>query len=206
MASTDFTTVVFDLGGVLIDWNPRYLYRQLFADEAAMEDFLAQVCTPAWNDEQDAGRSLAEATALLIAAHPHHAHHIAAYYGRLGEMFGGPIAGSVAVLAELRRAGQQRLYALTNWSHETFPYARQTFDFLAWFEGIVVSGAERMRKPFPGIYRRLLERYALEPRQTLFIDDNLANVRAAEALGFTGIHFCSPEQLRAALVAQRVLA
>ncbi|WP_375419129.1 HAD family hydrolase [uncultured Hymenobacter sp.] len=205
MATSTFTTVVFDLGGVLIDWNPRYLYRRIFADEAEMEAFLATVCTPAWNDEQDAGRPLAEATALLVGQHPQHAAAIRAYYDRLGEMFSGPIAGSVAVLEELRQAGRHRLYALTNWSHETFPYAQRTFDFLAWFEGIVVSGTEQTRKPYPAIYHTLLRRYALDPVQTLFIDDNATNIRAAEALGLTGIHFHSPEQLRAALVGHRVL-
>ena len=206
MKTTPFTAVVFDLGGVLIDWNPRYLYRQLFADPVEMEAFLATVCSPAWNDEQDAGRPLAEATAQLVAQHPHHAAAIEAYYGRLGEMFGGPITGSVALLRELRQAGQHRLYALTNWSHETFPYARRTFDFLAWFEGIVVSGEERTRKPFPTIYQTLLRRYSLDAARTLFIDDNPANIRAAEAAGLTGIAFESPVQLRAALVKHGMLS
>jgi len=206
MTHSPYTTVVFDLGGVLIDWNPRYLYRKIFADEAEVEDFISRVCTQAWNEEQDAGRPLAEATALLMSEYPQHAAHIEAYYSRFDEMFSGPITGTVAVLAEIKQAGQHRLYALTNWAHETFPYALQTFAFLHWFEGIVVSGTEKTRKPFPAIYQTLLQRYAIDPAHTIFIDDNAANVRAAQEAGITSIQFRSPEHLRADLVAHGVLS
>lgn len=189
-------TVVFDLGGVLVDWDPRYLYRSLFDDEAAMERFLAEVCTPEWNLAQDAGRPWAEAVAMLSAQHPRHAEHIAAYRTRWLDTLRGPIQPTVDLLGELREQGV-RLYALTNWSQETFPLARERFDFLGWFEGIVVSGEEQLIKPDPEIFRRLIQRYAIEPAHTLYIDDSLRNVAAAEALGMHGWHFQSADALRA---------
>jgi len=134
------TTVVFDLGGVLIDWNPRHLYRRLFAgDEAAMEAFLGTICTQAWNVMQDRGRSFAEGAALLKARHPDQSALIDAYGARFGEMMAGEIAGTVAILEELHRRGVT-LYALSNWSRETFPFAQQRFSFLERFRGIVISG------------------------------------------------------------------
>jgi len=192
--------VVFDLGGVLIDWDPRHLYRKIFAgDEAAMERFLAEVCSPAWNIAQDAGRSWAEGIALLTARHPRHAGHIAAFRGRWPEMLGGPIAGSVAILGELRAAGTP-LYALTNWSQETFPIAVALYDFLGWFDGIVVSGREGVVKPDPRLYGVLLDRYGLDPDAVVYIDDNAANAMAATRLGLHGLHFTDPASLRTDLV------
>lgn len=193
-------TVVFDLGGVLVDWDPRYLYRSLFDDEAAMERFLAEVCTPEWNLAQDAGRPWAEAVATLSAQHPEFAGPIAAYHSRWLETLRGPIPPTVDLLARLRDAGV-RLYALTNWSQETFPLARERFDFLGWFEGIVVSGEEKLIKPDPEIFHRLIRRYAIEPGRTLYIDDSLKNVAAAEALGMHGWHFQGADGLRARLQA-----
>ena len=192
--------VVFDLGGVLIDWNPRYLYRQLFpGDEAAMEAFLAEVTTAEWNVQQDAGRPWEEAVEALAAEHPERRDLIAAYWLRWGEMLGGAIEPTVEILAQLRRTGI-RLIALTNWSAETFPIARPRFAFLEWFEGIVVSGEVGVAKPDERIFRHLIERHALEPSSTLFIDDSEANVRTAASLGFRTIRFESPEQLRTHLV------
>ncbi|MDE2315041.1 MAG: HAD family phosphatase [Xanthomonadaceae bacterium] len=190
-------TVVFDLGGVLIDWNPRYLYRRLFDNEAAMERFLAGVCTSAWNEQQDAGRPWSEAVDSLSAQFPQHAGLIAAYRDGWREMLGGVIQGSVDLLAELKRRGV-RLYALTNWSHETFPLAKEIerFGFLHSFEGIVVSGEERLIKPDPRIYQRLLGRYAIEPGRAVYIDDARRNVDAAEALGMRAWWFRGPEGLR----------
>lgn len=182
--------VIFDLGGVLIDWNPRHLYRKLFGDEAEMERFLDTVCTPAWNAEQDAGRPIAVAVAELSARHPEHSALIEAFYARWPEMLAGAIEDSVAVLARLRALGVP-LYALTNWSAETFPLARARFDFLGWFRGIVVSGEVGMKKPDPAIFRLCLERFALAPGDAVFIDDAPANVAAAEALGLTGLRFTS---------------
>jgi 2-haloacid dehalogenase len=192
-------TVVFDIGGVLIDWNPRYLYRKLLPDEAAVERFLAEVCTSAWNTEQDLGRPWAEAVAQLCARFPDQAALITAYHERWGETIGGAIDGTVAVLRELRDAGVP-LYALTNFSAEKFTLARARFDFLDWFDGIVVSGEERLGKPDPRIYRLLLDRYRLAAETTVYLDDAPANVAAARAVGMTGLRFTGPDQLRADLV------
>ena len=197
--------VVFDLGGVLIDWDPRHLYRKLLADEAAVEEFLATVCTPEWNAELDRGRPFAEGVAELVERHPEHAANIAAYHERWPEMLAGEIGGSVEVLAELRAAGMP-LYALTNWSAETFAITRHRFEFLDWFDGLVVSGQERMTKPDPAIFRLLLDRFGLDPAATVFVDDAEANVAAARRLGIDAIRFTGPEDLRRELVARRLLA
>ncbi len=198
-------SVVFDLGAVLIDWDPRYLYRELFpGDEPAMERFLAEICSPAWNHRQDEGRTWAEATAELVARHPAERTRIEAYHAGWERMLGGPIPGSVAILAELRERGTP-LYALTNWSSETFPIARARYDFLGWFTGIVVSGDERVAKPDPAIYRILLARHALVPERTCFIDDREENVAGARALGMDGIRFTDPAALRADLAARGLL-
>jgi 2-haloacid dehalogenase len=188
--------VVFDLGGVLIDWNPRHLYRQLFGDDVnGMERFLAEVCTSAWNERQDAGRSWDEAIAEATASHPEHAALIGAYRERWEEMLGGPLTDSVTILDELRGAGL-RLYALTNWSQSTFPYALARYPFLHWFEDIVVSGREGVIKPHPAIFRLLLSRSGIEASRSVFIDDALKNVEAAGLLGFRTVHFRNAPQLR----------
>lgn len=188
-------TVIFDLGGVLIDWNPRYLYRKIFKSEEEIDWFLSNICTPDWNDMQDAGRSFAEATQELLTKHPEWEMPIRAWYSRWEETISGPIEGTVEILRTIKSSGH-RLYALTNWSAESFPIARQKFDFLNWFQGIVVSGVEKTRKPFPEFYHILFERYAVEPGRSVFIDDNVNNIRAARDLGLNVIHFTSPEQLR----------
>jgi 2-haloacid dehalogenase len=198
-------TIIFDLGAVLIDWNPRYLYSSLFANEQEMEHFLANITTPDWNEEQDAGRKLQEGTDLLIRQHPDHADNIRAFYGRWEEMLGGAIEDSVEIFKQLKNCGRYKIYALTNWSAETFPIALQRYDFLNWFDGIVVSGTEKMRKPAPAFYQLLLDRYQVIPEEALFIDDNLRNVVAAEKLGIRSIHFQSPEQLREHLAALSII-
>ena len=197
--------VVFDLGGVLIDWDPRYLYRKLLDDEAAVEEFLATVCTPAWNAEQDRGRPFAEGVAELVERHPAHAAAITAYHERWPEMLGGAVDDTVEVLAELRAAGVP-VYALTNWSAETFGVARERFEFLEWFDGVLVSGEERMIKPDPAIFRLLLDRFGLDPEATFYVDDSEQNVAAADRLGFDAVRFTTPAQLRRDLVARRLLA
>ena len=192
--------VVFDLGGVLLDWNPRHLYRKLFPDEASMEAFLTDVCSPAWNERQDAGRPFADAVAELASRHPDKLHLIQAWKDRFGEMIPGAIEGTVDVLRDLK-AHRVPLYALSNWSAETFPGQRSRFAFMQWFDGIVLSGAERCVKPDERIFRILLDRYGLVAAQTVFVDDNPANATAATRVGMQGIHFRSPDHLRRELAA-----
>ena len=199
MAARSPRTVVFDLGGVLIDWNPRYLYRTLFdGDDAAMEHFLTHVCSPAWNHEQDAGRSFAEGCAELVREFPDARPLIEAWRARFDETLGGPIAGTVEILAALRERGVP-LYALSNWWAETFPIARARFDFLGWFDGIVISGEFGAAKPDPRIFAHLLETYGLRAETTIFIDDLPANVAAAAAVGMQPILFTDPAALRVSL-------
>ena len=187
---------VFDLGGVLLDWNPRHLYRKLFAgDEAAMEHFLATVCTHEWNRCQDAGRSFAEGGRLLTAEHPDKVELIDAYGARFDEMIAGPIAGMVEILAELRDRGTP-LYGLTNWSAETYTPARERFAFLSWFRGILVSGEVGVIKPDPRIFELLIERFAINPGNAVYIDDVEANVAAAQSFGIHAIQFTTPARLR----------
>ncbi len=198
--TANFSIAVFDLGGVLVDWNPRYLYRNFFADDdSAMEHFLANVCTPSWNSQQDAGRSFAEGCAALKSKHPSHAELIDAWFERHGEMLAGPISGTVEILAELR-ATKVPLYALSNWSAETFPTARRRFDFLQWFKGILLSGEVRLIKPDPRIFRLFLDTFAIDPDRAVYVDDLLPNVDAARAAGMKGILFQDPISLRNELV------
>ena len=199
MTSRRPDAVVFDLGGVLIDWNPRYLYRTLFGgDTAAMEHFLTHVCSPAWNHQQDAGRSFAEGCAELVREFPDARPLIEAWRERFDETLGGPIAGTVEILAALRERGVP-LYALSNWWAETFPIARARFDFLGWFDGIVISGEFGAAKPDPRIFAHLLDTYGLRADATVFIDDLPANVAAAAAAGMQPILFTDPVALRASL-------
>ncbi len=204
-ADRAITAVVFDLGGVLIDWDPRHLYREMFADPQEMEVFLRDIVSPDWNAEQDAGRTWAEATALLVDQHPHHEEIIRLPTSSAGTTCSlGPIAGSVAILAQVRDQGTP-IFALTNWSAETFPRAWPLFPFLDWFRGIVVSGDEGIRKPDPEIWRRLIDRYQLDPSRTVFIDDVPRNVEVASDLGLIAVLFEGPERLRARLVGLGVL-
>jgi 2-haloacid dehalogenase len=191
---------VFDLGGVLIDWNPRYLYRTLFDDEAEMEAFLSEVTTQEWNAQQDAGRPWSEAVEELAALHPNRRELIEAYWHRWPETLGGPIEGTVEILSELRSRGV-RVYALSNWSAETFPLARPRFPFLEWFDGILISGEAKLIKPDPRIFAHLLEKFGLEARSTVFVDDSAANIAAAADAGLIPIRFTDPPQLRRELSA-----
>jgi 2-haloacid dehalogenase len=192
-------TVIFDLGNVLIDWNPRYLFRKLFGDDiASMEHFLSAVCHSEWNEKQDAGRSWEEGVAEAIARHPEQEAFIRAYHQRWSEMLGGPIHATVELLRELRDHGT-RLLALTNWSHETFPVALERYDFLGWFEGILVSGRERLIKPDPAVFRLLIERFNVDVPRAVFIDDSLRNVEGARAVGLHALHFTNANRLRADL-------
>ena len=189
-------TIIFDLGAVLIDWNPDYLYRKLFIDEEEMKNFLATICTSEWNEEQDAGRPLQEGTEILVKQFPQHETNIRAFYDRWHEMLGEPFWDTVDIFRELKDSGKYKIYALTNWSAETFPVAVERYEFLGWFDDIVVSGAEKMRKPAPEFYQLLLNRNHVKPQEAVFIDDNYRNVLAAEKLGIHCIHFTSAEKLR----------
>jgi len=187
-------TIVFDLGGVLIDWNPRHLYSELIPGEKDMEYFLDNICTGEWNELQDAGRSLEEGTSILIAHFPEYSDLIKAYYGAWQKMLRGSFQETVGSLKKLIDK-DYRLLALTNWSNETFPIALELFDFLHWFEGILVSGKEKMKKPDPAIFNLLIKRYQLNPPETVFIDDNPQNVLAAGRLGIDAIHFSGNSHL-----------
>ena len=193
------STVVFDLGGVLIDWDPRHLYRQLFDDPEEMESFLAEVGTAEWNAQQDAGRPWVVGVEQLAAEYTERRELIEAFHRRWPEMLAGEIPGTVTVLAELR-AMDVRLVALSNWSAETFPVARARFDFLSWFEGIVISGEVGVNKPDRRIFEQLIQQFEIEPATAVFIDDSLANIEAASGLGFRAIRFTDASGLRRELV------
>jgi 2-haloacid dehalogenase len=196
--------VVFDIGGVLLDWNPRYLYRKLFDDEDAMNGFLTEVCTLEWHAAHDLGVPFEISAARLAEAHPAHADLIWAWGRRSEEMIAGPISGTVEILGALRRR-RIRCYALTNMEAETYPRRLERYEFMTWFDGTVVSSAEGVAKPDAEIFQRLLRRFSLEPRATLMIDDSAANVQAARRVGMQAVQFQSPEQLREWLEAAHVL-
>lgn len=187
--------IIFDLGGVLIDWNPEYMYKKIITDDNERKYFLENICTMSWNEEQDGGRSIQEANDLLISLYPDKSAYILAFYQRWEEMLNGPIEGTVEVLRLLKSNNKHNIYALTNWSAETFPRALELFDFLHWFDGRIVSGEENTRKPFKEIYDLTLSRFNIEAAETLFIDDNIRNIKAAEACGIECIHFQSSAQL-----------
>lgn len=191
--------VVFDLGGVLIDWNPRHLFEKMFnGNEAEMDYFLTVVCPLEWNEEQDAGRPFAEAIAERSEMYPQYAPYIHAYHGRWIETIRGEMLDTVAVLAELRDGGYP-LYALSNWSAETFPLVKSRFEFLSWFDEIVISGQVKMAKPETAIFEYLLQRISREAEDCLFIDDNERNILAATRFGFQTIHFSTADHLRSEL-------
>jgi len=199
------TTIVFDLGGVLIDWNPAYVFETLIPEEEKRKHFFQNICTHEWNEEQDAGRTIKEANEVLITKHPEWKEHIKAYYGRWEEMLGGPIEKTVEIFRELKEGGNYKMYALTNWSAETFPKALALYEFLHWFDGRLVSGEEKMRKPFPEFFQLLLDRFNIKKEEALFIDDNLRNAEAAKDFGLETIRFTSPAQLREELERRGIL-
>jgi 2-haloacid dehalogenase len=190
--------IVFDFGGVLVDWNPEYLFKDVFRDKSELDHFLENICTPDWNEKQDAGRSLSEAIHTLQKRHPKYRNEIRLYYDEWTTMLGGPIKQNVALLKPLK--AHYRLFGLTNWSAETFPIAYDLYPFFGEFEGTVISGVERLAKPDERIYLLLLERYGLAATECLFIDDNERNTRTATALGFHTLHLkndvCLKEELK----------
>ncbi len=189
-------TIIFDLGGVLIDWNPEHVYKEVFNnDQQKVDWFLNNICTSDWNVEQDAGRNLSEGTQILVNQFPEYEDLIRIFYDRWEDMIGGVIKETEDILHFLKQENKYKLYSLTNWSHETFPIPLHRYDFFKNFEGIVVSGDEKTRKPFPKIYKILLDRYNLNPGSCLFIDDNHDNIVTAEKLGINGIHYKNTDQL-----------
>jgi 2-haloacid dehalogenase len=202
--STKIKNVVFDFGGVLIDWNPRYLYRKVFNDDEAMERFLSEVCNGEWNEKHDGGRPFREGIEELITKYPDESGKITMYFDRWEEMVGGEINGTPGLIYELKSLGYA-LYGLTNWSGETFPRVKPCFGFLQEFDGIVVSGDEKLLKPDPAIFRLMIDRYDLIPEESLFIDDNPKNVEVAKSLGFETIRFESAVQLKQDLRLKEIL-
>lgn len=194
----EIDAVVFDLGGVLLDWSPRHLYRKLFDDEDSMDRFLAEVCTLDWHAAHDRGVPVEESCARLAASYPAYAELIWAWAHRSEEMIAGPIAGTVEILRALKDQGTP-CYALTNMEAETYPRRLRRFEFLTWFDGTVVSGFEGTAKPEPEIFLRLLERFGLRPSATVMIDDSPPNLEAAGSLGMRTVQFRSPGQLRRSL-------
>lgn len=192
--------IIFDLGNVLVRWDPKFVYDEKYFDSPSRRDwFLSEVCTDAWNEEQDAGRSIVEGTMELIGRFPEWEPAIRDYYGRWADMLRGPIPGSVEILKELKEAGRHRLYALTNWNACLFDIALVRYDFLHWFHGRVVSGEEKTRKPHREFFQVLTDRYGVIPQKSLFIDDNTRNVEAGRQLGYQSILFTDPESLRESL-------
>lgn len=191
--------LIFDFGGVLIDWNPHYLYDSYFGDRAKTDWFLANICTMKWNEQVDAGKPMAEATAELVAKFPEWKKEIEMYFGRWIEMIGEAIPGMYELLLELKARGH-RLFGLSNWSAETFVQIKEDFPALKLLEGMVVSGYVKCLKPSPEIYQLLLDRYSLKASDCVFIDDNAANVAGAEAVGIRGIRFTGASDLRRQLL------
>ena len=201
LSPSEIDAVLFDLGGVLVDWSPRYLFSRHFPnDDAGLDHFLTEVCPSDWNASMDAGKPLHVGVAERIALHPQHESMIQRWANEWPLMMRGPIEGMPEVLAELKRR-RLRLYALTNWSADTFPHALERFEFMKSFDDIVVSGRIRMAKPDPAIFRHTIDQCRLDPARTLFIDDSEKNIATAASLGFRVHHFTGTNALRARLAA-----
>ena len=198
--------IIFDFGGVLIDWNPDYVFKKLIKNKTDSDFFYNNICTFEWNENQDMGYPLKKATRERIKLFPEHEKLILAYYGRWEEMLGGEIPGTVKILKTIYQKQEFKLVGLTNWSSETFPVALKRFKFLRLFSGIVVSGEEKTRKPFNKIYQLTIDRYNLNSDETVFIDDNLRNINAAINFGIKkSILFKNPENLEADLKKLKIL-
>lgn len=187
-SSSPIKNIIFDFGGVVMDWNPRYFFKDYFKDDEKMEFFLKNIAVDEWNAEQDRGRTLAEGTEIQVAKFPEWEKEIRAYYDNWSIMLRSEIPKNVEVLRKLAKT-QYQLFGLTNWSHETFPYALENYDFFELFDGkIVVSGEEKLIKPNPEIWKVLLDRYAIKAEESVFIDDNFKNIEVAKSLGFFTVH------------------
>ena len=197
MMNKSINTIIFDLGGVLIDWDPAYVFNETyFKTPEQRKYFFENICTNDWNENQDAGYPIAKATAEKLAEFPDWEKPIKDFYGRWEEMLGEPIHETVEIFRELKQNPGLKIYALTNWSAETFPVALDRFEFLHWFDGRLVSGEEKTRKPFPDFYQKLFDKFSINPSSAIFIDDNLRNVKAAEEHGMVSIHFINADQLK----------
>lgn len=203
---SQINTIIFDLGNVLISWDPARVFDEhYFESEEKRKQFFTEICTMDWNERQDEGRSIVDATMELIDRYPEWESSIRDYYGRWTEMLGGPIKETVELFRQLKASGKYKIYALTNWQAGLFDIALVRYDFLHWFDGRVVSGEEKTRKPFPEFYHRLLDRYEVNPKEALFIDDSLRNIKAADAIGLHTIHFETAEQLASDLRQRNIL-
>ena len=197
--STPIKAIIFDFGGVLLEWDPRHLYQRFFPGQAqAMDAFLAEIDFYAWNAQQDKGRAFAEGIAALSAQFPQHARLIQAYYDHWEDSITGAITGSVEILRALKENGYP-LFGLSNWSAETYPRARRMYPFFELFDDIILSGEVKLNKPDPAIFRLLLKRIGYSARECLLIDDSQPNIETAKSLGFNTIHFASPTQLKSAM-------
>ena len=189
-------TIIFDLGGVLVDWKPEYVYRKAFnGDEEKVQWFLNTVCTPQWNMAQDAGRTIKKGEQLKIAEFPEYMELIQLFYKDWEYMFSGPIIKNVELLKKLKASKKYKIYALTNWSAEKWDLALKLFPFFNDFDGVVVSGQEKKRKPYPKIYNIIINRYSITPEKAVFIDDNEENIVAAKKIKLQGIHYKTHSQL-----------
>lgn len=201
---TQISVVVWDLGNVLIPWDRRFLFSKLILEEDRLDHFLDNVLTLGENAKLDAGTPLAEVAADLISRFPEHRQMLDAFANRWSETVGDPIAESVAMLGSLIRNGT-RCLALSNWGWDTFEQVRDRFDFLDWFDGIVISGYEGVVKPDAAIFELLCQRFDVKPAEALFVDDSATNVAAANELGFSTHHFTEPVGLRADLTQRGLL-
>ena len=197
--------IVFDLGEVLIKWDPRNLYRRIFGTEEEVDFFLDRICTQKWNEKQDEGRNIQEGTKELVEKYPEYKMQIEAFYGRWVEMLGGLYEGTAAIIKSLKADDRYQLFALSNWSAETFPIAQARYPILSLFDGLVISGYEKVKKPNPKIYYILLERYQVKPDTCLFIDDSEKNVIAAQQIGFSTHHFISEAHLLKYLIKSEII-
>ncbi|HKJ06203.1 MAG TPA: HAD family phosphatase [Flavobacteriaceae bacterium] len=198
------TTIIFDLGGVLVDWNPAYFYKTIFDSEEKMNWFLTHVCSPEWNIEQDGGRSIAEAEKVFLEQYPEYKTETLAFYKNWHLMFSGPITKNVKIFKALKASNKYNLFALTNWSAEKWEEGVKLFPFFNEFDDVVVSGQVKMRKPFPEVFNFVLHKFRINPEETLFIDDNLENINTAKKLGFKTIYIKTNTNLKEKLFALNI--
>lgn len=197
--------MIFDVGGVLVEWNPKHLFSKMFAgEEEKMDRFLSEVCSADWNSRQDLGLPFSQAIAEREQDYPEYAPYIRAYFERWDETVKGEVSGTVEIVKALRDAGYT-LHILSNWSAETYEMILKRFEFLGWFDEVIVSGRVGLIKPGREIFDLMLRRIGLEANQCLFIDDSSINISAANALGFQTVHFRSAQQLLAELGERQLL-